>query len=214
VRTIAAVVAAAVLALAAPVALAHEGNPHFRSQVERITPPVEGVSVTVLNFDDRLLLRNASGRTVTILDYEDKPYARISADRTVEVNTNSKAYYLNDDRYAQAAVPKDLGSRPRWKLESRTGRFEWHDHRMHWMSPTEPPQVRGHEDRRTHIFDWKIPIEVGAQKGAIAGSLTWVPLDGGPVPAAAIWAFVVFVVLAAVAVVVVRRRRSRVPEPA
>ena len=206
-RTIVAVVAAAGLLLVAPMALAHQGNPHFRSTVSRITPRVAGVTVDVLNYDDRLLLHNTSGRPVVVEDYEGKPYARILADRTVQVNTNSPAYYLNDDRYANVKVPKGLGAHPHWKLESRTGRFEWHDHRIHWMATSLPPQVKD-EGKRTHIFDWQVPITVGGRAGAIAGSLTWVPLDsGGSVPMGAIWALAALLIVLAVAAFVVRRRR-------
>ena len=54
---------------------------------------------------DRLELDNFSGRDVVIYDYKGKPYARVLADRTVEVNTNSQAYYLKDDRYGNAGTP-------------------------------------------------------------------------------------------------------------
>jgi hypothetical protein len=206
-RTLAAVVAAAGLLVAAPVALAHQGNPHFRSTINQIAPPVKGVSVSVLNYDDRLLLQNTSGRPVVVDDYSGKPYARILADRTVEVNTNSAAYYLNDDRFANVTVPKGLGSQPHWKLESRTGRFEWHDHRIHWMATTLPPQVK-HQNQRTHIFDWRVQISVGGQVGAITGSLTWVPLsNGGSVPMGAIWALAALLILLSIVAIVVRRRR-------
>jgi hypothetical protein len=207
VRILAAAVAAAVLALAAPAALAHQGNPNYRSEIERLTPPVRGVAVSVLNYDDRLLLQNSSGRPVVIEDYDGKPYARVLADRTVQVNTNSAAYYLNDDRYADVTVPKGLGRTPRWKLVSRTGRFEWHDHRMHWMATTDPPQLTD-KRRRTHIFDWTIPIAVGRTKGAIAGSLTWVPLERGSLPMGAIWALAAVLVVLALAAAIVRRRRA------
>jgi hypothetical protein len=209
VRTvIAAVVAAAGLMLAAPVALAHQGNPHYRSQVLKITPAVKGVSVSVLNYDDRLLLQNTSGRPVLIQDYEGKPYARVLPDRTVQVNTNSQAYYLNDDRYANATVPKGLGSTPHWKLVSRAGRFEWHDHRIHWMSTTDPPQLKD-KSKPTHIFDWKVPIAVGTTQGAISGKLTWVPLStGGSLPMGAIWALAGLLIVLSLVVFLIRRRRG------
>ena len=47
------------------------------------------------------------------------------------------------------------------------------DHRIHWMSPVVPPQVKDQE-KRTKIFDWQVPIEVGSRRGAVAGELFWV----------------------------------------
>ena len=72
-----------------------------------------------------------------------KPYAQLLADGTVEVNTNSEAYYLNEDRLGETAVPKDLPAEPEWKQVSKSGRFEWHDHRAHWMGKGDPPQPEG-----------------------------------------------------------------------
>lgn len=205
-RTRIGAVAIALLVLGAPVALAHEGNPNYRSTVTGIAPAIEGVTVDVLNFDDRLLLQNTSGRPVVIEDYDGKPYARVLADRTVEVNTNSEAYYLNDDRFAQVKVPKGLGSQPEWKLVGRTGRFEWHDHRAHYMSPAVPAQVSDPE-RKTRIFDWKVPITVGGRSGAIAGTLDWVPLPSGSLPMGLIWGSAAAVILLALGVLALRRRR-------
>jgi hypothetical protein len=201
-------VATALLLLGAAAAHAHEGNPNYRSTVSSVTPAVDGVTVEVLNFDDRLQLQNSSGRPVVIEDYEGGPYARLLADRTVEVNTNSEAYYLNDDRFADVTVPDGLGARPRWKVVNHTGRFEWHDHRAHYMSPALPKQVTDRE-RRTHVFDWEVPITVGGEPGAISGSLHWVPLPGGSVPAGAIWGAAAGLILLSLLVLVVRRRRAR-----
>ena len=205
-RTLIAAAAAALLLAGAPLAAAHQGNPNMRSAVTAITPETDGVTVTVLNNDDRLELHNTSGEDVVIAGYEDEPYARVAADGTVEVNTNSEAYYLNDDRYGDVKVPAGLGSEPKWKRLSGTGRFEWHDHRMHWMSQSKPPQVSD-EDERAHIFDWKVPITVGGAQGQIAGTLDWVPLPGGGLPTGLIWGSAAVLILLCIGVVVIRRRR-------
>ncbi len=208
-RTLACTVAAAALLVGAPVALAHQGNPNYRSVVGAVTPAVKGVDVSVLNFDDRLLVHNTSGQDVTIFDYQNppKPYAQILADGTVQVNTNSEAYYLNEDRLGETAVPKGLGSEPQWKELSRSGRFEWHDHRAHWMGKGDPPGLKD-KDVRTKLDDWSVPIEVGGTQGAITGTLTWVPVDEGSLPLGAIFAFAALLIGLSVAVVIIRRRRS------
>jgi hypothetical protein len=214
-RTLIAAAAAALLLAGAPPAAAHQGNPNMRSAVTAITPQTDGITVTVLNNDDRLELHNTSGEDVVIEGYKDEPYARVSGDGTVEVNTNSEAYYLNDDRYGDVKVPAGLGSEPKWKRLSGTGRFEWHDHRMHWMSQSKPPQVKD-EDAKTHIFDWKVPITVGGTQGQIAGTLDWVPLPGGGLPTGLIWGTAAVLILLCIGVIVIRRRRDAGPggEPA
>ena len=206
-RTLIAAAAAVLLLAGAPLAAAHQGNPNMRSAVTAITPETDGVTVTVLNNDDRLELHNTSGKDVVIAGYEDEPYARVAADGTVEVNTNSKAYYLNDDRYGDVEVPAGLGSEPKWKRLSGAGRFEWHDHRMHWMSRSRPPQVED-EGKRTHIFDWKVPITVAGAQGQIAGTLDWVPLPGGGLPTGLIWGTAIVLILVCAGVFAIRRRRA------
>ena len=206
-RTLIGAAAAVLLLAGAPLALAHEGNPNMRSEVTAITPATDGVTVTVLNYDDRLELHNTSGKPVVVEGYEGEPYARVLGDGTVEVNTSSEAYYLNDDRYGEVKVPSGLAETPRWKELSRSGRFEWHDHRMHWMSQSKPPQVKD-EEARAHIFDWKVPITVGGSPGAIAGTLDWVPLAGGSLPTGLILISALVLIALCVGVFVLRRRRA------
>jgi hypothetical protein len=167
--------------------------------------------VSVLNFDDRLLLHNTSGQDVTILDYKGEPYAHVLADGTVEVNTSSEAYYLNEDRLGETAVPKDLSAEPAWKQVSKSGRFEWHDHRAHWMGKGDPPQLKD-KDVTTKLYDWEVPVQIGDQKGAIAGTLTWVPLDQSSLPIGAIVGFAALIIVLSLAVFFVRRRRTAARE--
>jgi hypothetical protein len=198
-------------ALLAPPAFAHGGNPDFRSEFRTIRPAVPGLEVQVLNYDDRLLLINRTGKTVLVRGYELEPYARLRADGTVEVNRRSPSYYLNEERYGGTPVPERASpdARPQWTEVSRTGRFETHDHRIHWMSKdTTPPQVTD-EDKRTKVFDWRVPIEVGGGTAAITGSLFWEPSSGGGVPAAAIVALAVLVLLTVLLFVLTRRVRAR-----
>jgi hypothetical protein len=200
--------AVVLLALTPAVALAHNGNPNYLSQVDTITPATSGVTVDVLNRDDRLLLHNTSGKDVVIEGYEEEPYARVRADGTVEVNTDSRAYYINDDRFANVDVPAGVDGKgpPQWKEIDKTGRFEWHDHRAHWMAKTTPPQVTD-TSVKTKVFDWKVPVEIDGARGTIGGTLFWTPLPGGGPPLAAIFAGAAVLIACCIAVAVVRYRR-------
>jgi hypothetical protein len=197
-------------ALAAPAA-AHEGNPNFESLVTGVTG-VPGLKAEVLNGDDRLLLINEGRQTIVVEGYDEEPYARLRADGVVEVNDRSPARYLNDDRFGQVDVPDgaDPEAEPEWRAVGRGGRFEFHDHRIHWMTKTDPPQV---EDRsqRQKVNDWTVPVRVsGAGAGAVRGTLWWRG-DGGGAPVAMFAGLAAFALLSVLLVVVVRRRRSRVP---
>jgi hypothetical protein len=207
-RLRAVVAVAALLALAvAPAASAHQGNPNYRSVIDSVTPNVSGVRLEILNLDDRLELQNDSGRTVVVQGYNGEPYARLLADGTVQVNRRSPAFYLNDDRFAQVKVPASAkpDATPQWQLVDKAGRFEWHDHRIHWMSTVPPKQVTD-QSKRTKVFDWNVPLQVGSQRGAVRGTLFWQPSAGGGAPVGAIAGLGGIALLGLGAVVVVRRR--------
>lgn len=204
-----ATIALLLLLACAPVAGAHNGSPNFLSEIEGVQPAVDGVRLQMLNRDDRIELENRSGKDVVIVGYDDEPYARVKADGTVEVNTNSKAYYLNEDRFGTGEVPETLPEKPAWKELSKAGRFEWHDHRAHYMGKGRPPQVKD-PDARQKVFDWEVPMQVGGTSAAITGTLFWTPQADG----ASTGIYVVggvFILLVLVLVIVVRRRRAATP---
>jgi hypothetical protein len=207
---VAAACASALCACALPsaTAFAHEGNPNFRSDVHGLAPRTDGVTVEVLNRDDRLLLTNRSDRTIEIEGYSDDPYARLRPDGTVEVNHNSAAYYLNTERDGDVPVPARVqrGLPPDWRVQSGTGKFEWHDHRMHWMGQGTPPAVKD-ESKTTRVDDWSVPIAVDGEPGEITGTLWWTPTPGGGPPVAAIAGLAALLVAGGAFVVFVRRRR-------
>ncbi len=202
---------------AAPAISSESANPindqgssyDYRSDITAVTPSVPGLSVEVLEFADRLLVRNHTGKTVTIYGYEGEPYARVLANGTAEQNVRAPATYLNTNFYADVTVPAiaSATARPRWEVVDRTGQFEWHDHRIHWMSPVPPAQVKD-KSRRTLIFNWRVPIEVGSRKGAVAGQLFWTP-ESSKTPLAAIILGAAIVLAGLLFVAFVRRRRAR-----
>jgi hypothetical protein len=182
-------------------------SPNYRSLITSVSPKVAGLDLQVLQFSDRLQLQNHTGRTISVEGYEGEPYARIEANGTVEVNKHSPAYYLNESFYGNVTVPSfaSAKARPQWSVVDRTGQFEWHDHRIHWMSPVLPPQVKD-KSKRTLIFDWQVPIVVAGQRGTVAGQLFWTP-NSSSAPIAAIMIGGAIVVLGLLLVLATRRRR-------
>jgi hypothetical protein len=205
--------AAALFALpvAAPAATAHEGNPNYRSEVRSIAPAVPGLEARVLNFDDRIEFVYAGDRDLVVEGYRGEPYLRFRPGGRVEVNRRSPAGYLNEDRFAQADVPgrADHRAPPEWRTIARNGRYDWHDHRIHWMSEGSlPPRVKD-ESKPVTVFAWRIPVEAGGRSAAVRGTLRWLGRDDGGFPVAAGLSLAVALVAGTLLVVVVRRRRAR-----
>ncbi len=170
-----ALVAMFVLLVPTSAALAHGGNPNYRSIIDEVTPKMPGVSFQVLNYDSYFQLLDQQGHEVVIYGYEGEPYARILKNGTVQVNERSPALYLDENRYAEVEVPPIANAKaaPKWKTFDHSGSFIWHDHRMHYMSPALPPAVKN-QSKKTKIFDYQIPISVEGKKGDINGTLYWV----------------------------------------
>ncbi|MGH3261088.1 MAG: hypothetical protein ACRDNS_03740 [Trebonia sp.] len=200
--------AACALLAVAPGVLAHGGNPNYRSVIHKVTPQVPNVTFQVLSYDSYFEVLDQHGHAVTIYGYAGEPYARILRDGTVQVNQRSPATYLNDSRFAQVTVPPIANPKapPLWKTFDHSGVFEWHDHRMHYMSPTLPPQVTD-KSRKTMIFDYTIPVSVDGHRGAVDGTLYWVGS-----PQASKLPFIVggiaLVLIGGALILVLRRRRD------
>jgi hypothetical protein len=79
------------------------------------------------------------------------------------------------------------------------------------MSKSLPRQVTD-KDKAAKIFDWKVPIEVGAKRGDIDGTLSWEPSPSG-IPLAAIVSFVAIAVVGLGLVLLSNRRRNRPGTP-
>jgi hypothetical protein len=173
------VVLAAALA-SAPAAFADAGSPNYSSRLTSVAPNVKGLTVRVVDGDDAIELRNATGMNVMVPGYENEPYLRFLVNGRVEVNVNSPAKYLNEERYGGVTVPKSASAKakPRWELIAQGGSYTWHEHRVHWMSTDRPPKVESSDGNRLEkVFDWVVPMSVGGKRVKASGTLWWVPTD-------------------------------------
>src|SRR5919109_5120521 len=93
-------------------------------------------------------LENNTGKPILVPGYDGEPYLRFTTD-AVYRNERSPATYLNEERYGEIELPAraNAEAKPERKKVADSGYYEWHDHRIHWMSPVPPPQVRAAEDR-------------------------------------------------------------------
>ena len=165
--------------VACPAAAGH-GNGAARgytSTITTVTPKLGGLTVQVLQGDDQLELRNDTGEQLVIEGYDGEPYLRFDGGGGVFRNANSPATYLNQERYGGVDVPKTASKSapPRWERVSRGRAYNWHDHRIHWMSTIDPAKVREATDQPHHVFDWTVPGTAGGERLAIEGSLDYKP---------------------------------------
>jgi hypothetical protein len=161
-----------------PAAFGDSGSPNYSSKLTSVAPSVKGLTVRVVDGDDAIELRNTSGLNVMVPGYENEPYLRFLVNGRVEVNVNSPAKYLNEERYAGVTVPKEASAeaKPKWALLAQGGTYTWHEHRVHWMSTDRPPRVKasgGGELQK--VFDWIVPLSVGGKRVKASGTLWWVP---------------------------------------
>jgi len=191
--------------VACPAAAAHSGGGAvgargYVSTLVAVQPPRMGILVEILDGDDRLALTNSTGGMLVVFGYEGEPYLRFTPDGVYR-NSRSPATYLNEDRYAQVELPPwaSPAEDPLWEQVAGGERWEWHDHRIHWMSTLPPSVVRSAPDTSHHIFNWEVPAELDGDPLTILGSLdytrpsggwgrlVWVALIGGLLVAAFAW---------------------------
>lgn len=198
-----ALLAAVMVATGGPVAADPAGPTHYRATVVAVAD-ADGqrvpVDVEVVGGDAFLVVRAAPGSLVEVPGYDGEPYVRIEPDGVVHVNQLAPARWLNDARYggAEVEVPAhaDADAPPQWTLAARGGEYSWHDHRIHFMSPSLPPQVDPSVREVQRIWDWSLPLVVDGRDVTVQGELVWVP---GPTPLVPVGLVVVLAALAVAA---------------
>ena len=172
------VTALVLAAIVAPGAEAHFGTAKlgYRSTITGVDPKMPGLRFKILSGDDQVWLRNGSGKTVIIKGYSGEPYLRFGRSG-IFVNVNSPASFLNQDRYGRVEVPKSATAKakPDWQKLAGGDVWAWHDHRIHFMSPIPPPQIKAAPRKPHHVFDWKVPASENGKTFFIAGSLDYKP---------------------------------------
>lgn len=195
-------VAAIVVAAPAP-ARADSARPtNYRSTVTGVEPETSAMVVEIRGGDAFVSIRQLESVEIVVSGYQDEPYLRIDPDGIVWVNTNSPAYYLNENRFPDSSLPgnADAGAEPEWVQVGSGGQYGWHDHRTHWMSPEPPPGVD--QEAESRIQEWTIPIIVDGVPTEVMGTLAWEPAVS-PLP----W---VLVTAAAAVALIWAARRGRV----
>ncbi len=141
---------------------------------------VDGLTWRVLAADAYLELTNQTHEEAIVYGYQGEPYLRIGPNGTFE-NRKAPATYQNTDRYQRVDVPPeaDADAEPDWVKLSDQPVHAWHDHRIHWMAFSLPPQVKLEPEREQMLYDWTVPFSLGDRRLAVTGELWWIP---GPSP--------------------------------
>jgi len=176
----------ALLVLANPAGADPAKPGDFKSTVTQINPPTDAISLKVVGGDGFLSLKVQPGHEVIVNGYAGGPWLRVRKDGVVEENQLSPATYLNARRYGTTPAPANVTNEtettqpPQWKQVATGGEFAWHDHRIHWMSPDDPPNAtRG---QVLPQFDpWKVSLTVDGQPVEAQGQLVWEKQES-PIP--------------------------------
>jgi hypothetical protein len=185
---------ASLLAVQATAAEAHTRTQETTNVVSRILddPGLPGVEWTVHTGGLLLEVEHRGEGVLVVAGYEGEPYLRIGPEG-VERNRNSPATYLGEDRYGEIAVPPraDADAAPDWRRISDRPHHTWHDHRVHWMSPSPPPFVEagplarglmaldlvghlGHAEAEEGVIQrWEVPLTYGGEPATLTGELLW-----------------------------------------
>ncbi len=109
-------------------------------------------------------------------------------------------------RIPAAADPQ---AAPDWERVAAAGRaYDWHDHRIHWMSRSDPPVVVADKGSPHRIFRWTIPGSIDGRPFAVEGRLDYAPVPGQRFPRLLVVPLVVLA-LVAVSLPLLRRRQGR-----
>ena len=153
-----------------------------------------------------------AGDHVVVIDgYEGEPYLRFAPDGRLPQRPLTRHLPqrrpLRQYRTPAAADPK---ASPDWERVAPAGRaYDWHDHRIHWMSTTYPPVVAADKPPPHHIFGWTVPGTIdGKPPAADHGSLDYKPLPGQRFPLVLVIPLAVLA-LVAVSLPLLRRRQAR-----
>jgi hypothetical protein len=176
--------------LAGPAAADPAGPTNYDSVLHGVEAadgePVPAV-LEVIGGDAFLVLRVDPGVGAEVPGYEGEPYLRVGPDGTVELNERSPARWLNEAQLGSVDVDvppqADAEASPVWQAVADDGVYAWHDHRIHWMSASAPPQVDTGARQAQPVMDWEVPFVVDGRDVVARGELVWYP---GPSPLAVV----------------------------
>lgn len=155
---------------------------NFATTLDGVAPALGGARLGLLADGDRLELRN-DGPEIVVLGYGGEPYLRVGPDgafenrRSPTTEANRRTEHGPATGGSSPASPSpDAGTPPDWRKLSADPVARWHDHRIHWMGPRNPPQVAERPGERHVVLPrWEVTLQRGGERAVAYGTLTWVP---------------------------------------
>jgi len=223
VRRVAGVVGAVVAGavLLAPLAGAHAASPdtnYYRAEITGITPVVAGVTARVDPVGEWIEVTNSGPSEVVILGYAKEPYLRVTGAGAQENELSSSAV-LNRALFADLPTSTEGNTAPPvWKPVASQPTARWHDHRIHWMGQSRPPEVARDPTRPHQVGTWTVHATADGRPFEVTGTLRWLgkPADGLSWFQIVTWAVLALMVIAVagLTVTLVRARRRPPERPA
>jgi hypothetical protein len=174
------VLGAVFLALDAAPASAHGlvgvAPTNFASRVLSVTPSIAGLDVEIRDLGSRIEVRNDTQHDVVVLGYSGEPYLRVGPAGVFE-NRRSPAVFLNRTKTVVANPPSSYNAQaaPVWHRIGGGHVVFWHDHRVHWMGASLPPDVAQSPGQTHLVSDWLVILRYEGQTVSVRGDLRWVP---------------------------------------
>ena len=181
----AAVGAFAIILCLAPPADAHTIGgvqpSNYRSELAPVSPPIEGVTMRLLDLGRRVRLTSAAAAEIVVLGYSGEPYLRVGP-RGVFENTHSPTVYINRPTTASSGssttttlpLVADALAPPAWRKVDTGRSVTWRDQRTRWEGAT-PDAVRSTPDLRHVVRTWTLFLQEGNNTSTVVSRIEWVP---------------------------------------
>jgi hypothetical protein len=174
--TLAGIVAIAAPAQAHPLRYGDDAS-NWRSTVAGVTP-AGAVHASMGDGVLRLTVSLGTAHEATIEGYDGEPFVQLRPEGAF-VNLRSSTTYAVKGSVVATPSSVDNKATPTWRRVSTTPSWSWHDTRTHWPGYTLPPPVEAAPNERQHVLDWRVGLTADGSRGAIAGTLDWLPGPSG-----------------------------------
>ncbi|MCB0878868.1 MAG: hypothetical protein KDC46_07800 [Thermoleophilia bacterium] len=178
IRPIAILCSAILVALVAAVPAWSHGsaNTDFETKILSIEPSGLPVDVRIVG-GDQVRFENQGDQELVLCGYEPgecEQWVRIGP-KGVFVDHDARSYFANVDATEYGEVPDDAGSNPDWqRVRERPAFYTYHDHRVHWMGLSLPPNVDQSKGGRQTIFESALKFRYGTTDGTVRTRLDYV----------------------------------------